>query len=372
MAKKVDINGFWLIEKNPITKEGIFPYSGSQIDFSGSLGLEPAKLYNVLRPAEELEKEEAVQSFNGIPFIDEHEMIGDGCTSYDDRPAGGVLYNVESKSGAMLGDFKIFSEGLRDSIQNGKKELSLGYRCRYEQKRGVHNGEAYDFVQRDIVGNHVALVERGRMGSSVRVYDSKAMVFDSIEEIKHMKKTPLIERLLAAMDSDEFTEPEKKLVLDACDPDNEEKKEDVAEDMAEESEKKEEKAEDAEEESDKPDDSEKAEDEDEPAKEKKDDEKKDAMDSFPAFAAEIAKRDALAGQLTPLIGAFDHAPMTAAKVAEYACKKLKISAAQGEELATVQGFLLGKSIAKQSVAMDSAKETGTDAAFAKYLKEGDK
>ena len=175
MTKQVDLNGYWLIEDNPVSKEGVFPYLGSQI----SSELEPNKIYMVYRPAEELENPETVESFNAVPFIDEHEMIGEGFTKYDDRPAGGVLYNVKADHGKLVGDFKIYSENLKDEIANGKKELSLGYLCDYELSRGVWNGQRYDAIQKNIRGNHVALVSKGRMGADVRVYD-KAITMDSM------------------------------------------------------------------------------------------------------------------------------------------------------------------------------------------------
>ena len=144
MTKTVDLNGFWSIENNPISKEGVFPYLGRQI----SPELEPDKIYYVYRPAEELENEETVESFNAVPFIDEHEMLGEGFTKYDDRPAGGVLYNVKADNGILRGDFKIYSENLKDEIANGKKELSLGYLCDYELSKGVWNVQRYDAIQK--------------------------------------------------------------------------------------------------------------------------------------------------------------------------------------------------------------------------------
>jgi hypothetical protein len=35
MAKKVDINGYWDIKANPLTKEGVFAYLGKQIEPRG-------------------------------------------------------------------------------------------------------------------------------------------------------------------------------------------------------------------------------------------------------------------------------------------------------------------------------------------------
>ena len=46
--RKIDENGYLLVENNPLTKEGVFPYSGAQI------GLDPPdRIFKVYRPAEE-------------------------------------------------------------------------------------------------------------------------------------------------------------------------------------------------------------------------------------------------------------------------------------------------------------------------------
>ena len=76
----------------------------------------------------------------------------------------------------------IYSEDMKDKISNGKKEISLGYFCKYEKRPGVFNGEVYDYEQIDMVGNHGALVDAGRCGSDVKVFD-KALrsTFDAME-----------------------------------------------------------------------------------------------------------------------------------------------------------------------------------------------
>lgn len=121
MAKEIDINGFWDIKDNPITKEGVFPYLGSQI----SNELEPDKIYYVYRPINELSSVETLKSFEEVPLINDHEMIGEGFTDYDNRPASGVLFNIRALGEKIIGDFKIWSEELKDLIRKGKKEYHL-------------------------------------------------------------------------------------------------------------------------------------------------------------------------------------------------------------------------------------------------------
>lgn len=169
MTKKIDANGFWYIKHNPISKEGVFPYLGHTI----SEDCEPNKIYKVYRPASTLEK--SVDSWDNPPkpFIDDHEMLGEGFSAIDDRPVQGIIYNPVCEKGVLYADIAVYSEDLKHNIENGKKELSLGYFCKYKKERGVFKGEVYDYVQYDMVGNHIALVDAGRCGSDVKVFDRK-------------------------------------------------------------------------------------------------------------------------------------------------------------------------------------------------------
>lgn len=176
MAKKVDTNSFWYIKHNPISKEGVFPYLGHTI----SDECEPNKIYKVYRPAKTLA--DSVESWDNPPkpFLEEHTMVGEGFTPIDERPVQGIMYNPEYKDGVLYADLAIYSEDMKQSIENGKKELSLGYFCKYKKERGVFKGEVYDYVQYDMVGNHIALVDAGRCGSDVKVFDHKCTM-DSLD-----------------------------------------------------------------------------------------------------------------------------------------------------------------------------------------------
>lgn len=176
MSKKVDGNGFWFIKHNPISKEGVFPYLGHTI----SDECEPNKIYKVYRPASTLK--DSVETWDNPPkpFIDDHEMLGEGFTAVDDRPVQGVINNPVFENGVLYADIAVYSEELKQNIENGKKELSLGYFCKYKKERGVFKGEVYDYVQYDMVGNHIALVDAGRCGSDVKVFDHKCTM-DSLD-----------------------------------------------------------------------------------------------------------------------------------------------------------------------------------------------
>lgn len=186
MAKKVDDNGWWIIKDNPLSKVGIYPYLGKQIDDS----LEPNKIYRVFRPAEELLNKDTVKSFNLVPLINDHEMLGKDFKPAEKKGIDGIIYNPRvAHENMLIGNIKIYSQQMMKDIKNGKKELSMGYTCTYDLTPGDWDGQHYDVVQRNLRGNHVALVERGRMGSDVRVYD-KHICCDSMDITGKVKKVP--------------------------------------------------------------------------------------------------------------------------------------------------------------------------------------
>lgn len=169
-ARHIDANGWMYIERNPISKEGVFDYLGSEIGAP-----DPDRVYKVYRPGSELEK--AADSFKLIPIIDDHELLGDAGTSTDERPpAGFVGSNVHFDAPYLVGDIKITSPTLLNKIKGGKVELSPAYFCDWEPLRGTFDGLDYDYVQRIKAGNHLALVDVGRTGADVAVLDERAAI----------------------------------------------------------------------------------------------------------------------------------------------------------------------------------------------------
>lgn len=398
--KIVDINDYWLIPDNPMTKIGVFPYLGKQI----SAELEPDKIYQVLRPEEELTRPETLESLKLIPLINNHTMIG---TQPGMQPAENV--GVEGTTGAnvkvqkplITNDLRCFTENIKNEISSGKKDLSMGYRCRYELTPGEYEGQHYDAIQRDIIFNHIALVDEGRMGSDVRVMDS--FTFDSITDLTKTKENKMPEEqkqtqdedkreiireimAIAAKPNEEFAGGEeekidtitKKLEALAYNPSetgaNDEDIDPVEANIKE--------GEDEDDNPDKPcgdedpDDDKPAQDEEDPEKpcgdedpEKKEGEDEDeeekpvSMDSAIKY---LAKRDRLIAKLRPVIGDNAKYPsMTIKQVVKYACDKLDLK----NSLDALEGYLKAKSQTRVRVSMDSAFNVPSESSVLKQYKK---
>lgn len=394
--KQVDHNDFWYIKDNPLSKVGVFPYLGKQI----SSELEPDKIYQVYRPAEELLSDETINSFKLLPIVDDHTMLGTepGMMPAEEKGVHGTSgSDVYGKDGKLYGDLKIYSETLKDEIEAGKKELSMGYFCDYELTPGTFDGRHYDAVQRNIRGNHIALVEEGRMGSDVRVMDRK-ITMDSMKEINSMVKNAkrgirrvfdedvdkreLIREVMAiaAKPNEDFAGGEEEKIEttakkleemsynrsesgSADDEDTPEEKDKQVSDNDDEEPKK-----DGEDEDPKPCVGDEDEDEEKKSEIK---ELKESMDAMPkAVFAELAKRDRLYKKIQEKtnLGTFDCSLMTEKEVARYACDKLDLGAAKGEEIAVLKGYLKAAGVSEIGYSLDSSvRSRGEDKAISKYL-----
>lgn len=172
-VRSIDENGFMRISISPFTKEQVAPYYGREIPGWENLGLDPEKTYMGYRPAEELQKAETIESINGIPVQFRHHPDFSDAPAHETR-VGAAGTDAEWREPYLMNSLIIYDDKAKDVIKSGfMRELSLAYRYDPEIKEGEWNGKKYDFIMRNIRANHIALVEEGRAGADVLVYDSK-------------------------------------------------------------------------------------------------------------------------------------------------------------------------------------------------------
>lgn len=160
-------NGFLICKNVPIARTGEQEYLGSEI------GLEDERkdqLVSVTREESEVFSPETLASFEGAIFVDEHPS-GEVDTQNVQYLQRGFVKDVRRGEGEdadkILADIIVTdSVTISEILENGKREISCGYKCTYEEA----DGKIY---QREIRGNHVALVDAGRAGKNVAIKDSK-------------------------------------------------------------------------------------------------------------------------------------------------------------------------------------------------------
>ena len=169
-ARHYDDNGFLIVDSTVITKAAVNPYYGKEIPDYESLGLEPEKIYNMLRDPAELEK--------GMHTLGEKQLLIKHIFVSADEPqkesiAGTIGSNLEMVGDDVKGSLTVWDKEAINLIESGKlAELSASYFYDPVMKSGTFNGERYDGIMTNIRGNHVALVERGRIGRDALVADA--------------------------------------------------------------------------------------------------------------------------------------------------------------------------------------------------------
>lgn len=349
MSQRVrDANGYVTVKGNPITREGVYQYLGSEIPgYEGN----PDDLVNVYRPAEELCKPETLESFKLLPFIIEHTWVGiEGVDAAELDMTGCIGEEVYFEEGYIKGTIRWFSQVVQAALDSGIVELSPGYTWDVYKQSGVFEGVPYNYVQRNLRGNHLALVEVGRTGYNVRVMDQKPTggimtleeILKAIAKLDKVQLAALMAGIKAAGGEDDAAavdeDPTKATDVDpnaAADPEDPNQ----GQAMDEDGKAQDEDAKAMDENGKATDESAKACDQAALMNEVKALRKQvQAMDAG-TLLKELDSRNKLAEGLAVHIGAFACDSMTTQKVAEYGATKLGLKVAKGQEIAAVQGYL---------------------------------
>lgn len=173
--------GFLLCRDVPIARIGELLYADGEVPVEAT----PDGLIKINRSPEEVFRPETIASFEGKPVTLDHP--DDFVTPETWRQlAVGTVQNVRQGQGIendyLFADLLITDAQAIEDIRAGLREVSCGYEADYEQ---VEPGRG---EQRNIIGNHVALVERGRCGPRCAIGDKEPS----------MKKKTLFQRIWGA------------------------------------------------------------------------------------------------------------------------------------------------------------------------------
>lgn len=159
-----DNKGFLILRDAQIARDGEFIYSGA--DIYGPKSKYAKEQIILTRPTEEVFSEKTMASVNTAVVTNNHPAeVNVSSVNGKYTIKGSVLGNVrradyqdEYGNNLLLADLMITDESLIQEIENGKRELSIGYRNTMKPVKG----DPLKFISTDLRINHIAVVTKGR------------------------------------------------------------------------------------------------------------------------------------------------------------------------------------------------------------------
>lgn len=134
---------------------------------------DPYAIVRLLRPEKEVFSDESMQSFSNKSVTDGHPPEDVDASNYKDFQVGFSGQQVVKNQDRLRVPLVIQDVDVVKKVKGGKDQLSAGYSAKVIWSSGVHDSfGAYDAIQSDISGNHIAIVAKARGGKDVRINDS--------------------------------------------------------------------------------------------------------------------------------------------------------------------------------------------------------
>lgn len=180
-SREVTPEGFLRVRAR-IGRSGLHDYRADEI--GSPAGFAPGDTVRVYRPPDEVFDEASMASFRSKPVTLDHppEMVD---ARNWKRYAIGQSGHEVTREGDHLVTHLLIGDAAGAERALAGAQLSNGYYATFDVEPGTTpEGEPYDAVQRDIRGNHVALVDAGRCGGTCRVGDADACGCGTVEDLR--------------------------------------------------------------------------------------------------------------------------------------------------------------------------------------------
>lgn len=200
-TREVTPEGYLLCRDVAIACTGSLLYGKGEVPVTADAGL-----IVITRGDDDLFRPETIASFEGKPVTNDHPDDWVKPENWKDL-AKGVAQNVRRGEGIedhlLIADLLIQDQETINAVQDGKVEISLGYDADYQE---VSKGKG---VQSNIIGNHVALVDKGRCGSRCSIGDKqmakkKISFADRIRNLVKTKDADEAEKLAKAVEDEDL------------------------------------------------------------------------------------------------------------------------------------------------------------------------
>lgn len=162
-----------------VTRTGIFIYHNPD----GSIRRE-------LRHPDEVWNEDSISSMESIPITNNHpEEKLVSSKNFKNLVIGYTGQEIKKDGDYIIASLVIADQDGVDWVKNQKRrELSLGYTVDLYKEDGIYENEPYDYVQKNIRYNHLAIVDKARAGEMARIALDRSDTIEILKEEKVMAK----------------------------------------------------------------------------------------------------------------------------------------------------------------------------------------
>lgn len=169
-SERVYTDEGFLVVPAKIARSGIQHYLAAEMNVTDR---DPKDIIKVYRPPEEVFSKDSLDSFSNRTVTDDHPPKLIDSKNFKKYVAGHSGPEVTQNGIYAETTLYITSDSAVKSVEEGKVEVSNGYTSDIEWVAGKipETGESYDCIQRNIRGNHIALVAQGRCGPSCKISD---------------------------------------------------------------------------------------------------------------------------------------------------------------------------------------------------------
>lgn len=140
------------------------------------------------RAPEEVTRQDSLETLKNIPITWGHPTVKGKRVHLNPQNTGQFIKGFTTDSVTIEDNLirvgmVITDEKLIGSIEKGYiQELSPGYDRNLDKTRGDADGQPFDGIQRDIVYNHLAVVQKGRSGSKVKLITDEVDFMIRVDE----------------------------------------------------------------------------------------------------------------------------------------------------------------------------------------------
>lgn len=152
-----------------VARTGVQHYLASELQLTDR---KPDEIVGVYRPPAEVFSADSLSSYEDVDVTLDHPPNLVDAASYKQHAVGHTTDAARQEDNHVVVDLIIKDQDAIKAVESGKASLSAGYEAVYEYAPGkTEDGQPYEFIQKDIRINHVALVDKGRAGNEARLLD---------------------------------------------------------------------------------------------------------------------------------------------------------------------------------------------------------